>query len=193
MSAHRPLAPDQHDDRGASDAEQAYQELVRLLVDDPNPCQRERMEQVLTRCGRRWSDLHADVEAARERKRLALVSATIPELEVRCAIADEGFRLIQEAAERARAEADARESKAQRMFKELMLRLEGARTARRRLKQLLPRHLVADWEEAEERARHARERFEGARRAGRNTEHLEADLHTATAALERAQSAALSW
>ncbi len=174
-------------------AEDSYRQLVRLLLDDPNPCARERIEGVLRASGKRWSDLHADVEAARERRRLALASATIPELEVRCEIADEGFRLIHEAAERSRAEAALRESKAQEVVQDLLGRLEGARAAQRRLKQLLPRELVAGWEEAEERYREARHRFEAARRAGRNTEYVEAALHDAVAAFERAKAAALSW
>ena len=53
-----------------------------------------------------------------------MISATLPELEVRYQIAEEGYRLIQEAACKARAEANTQETKARLVYETLKRRLE---------------------------------------------------------------------
>jgi len=171
----------------------AYRRLVRALVDDPRPCSRERMRRILAGVSRTWMELRRDVEATRERRRLAAAAAGIPDLEVRCAIADEGRRLLHEAAERARAEAAQRVERAEHALGSLQSRLERARDAQRELKRRLPQHLVEEWEQAEARYVRARDEHDAARRAGRNLEYFEAALQDALAAWQRAHAAALAW
>lgn len=127
------------------------------------------------------------------RKKLALKTATLPELELRYQIAEEGYRLIQEAADKARAEANKQEQKARRVYDTLRERLEDAREAERRLKAVLPTELVARWEAAEDKVRDARQLRDDAKSAGRNVEYVEAALEQLEVDLRDARTDALTW
>lgn len=171
----------------------AYRRLVRALLNDPRPCARERMRRILDAAGRTWMELRSDVEAMRERRRLAAAAAGIPDLELRCAIADEGYRLVHQAAEQARAEAALRERKAEDALGSLQARLDRAREAQRELKRRLPLHLVEQWDRAETLVTRTRAEHDAARRAGRNVEHHEAAVQAALAAWQIAYAAARAW
>lgn len=126
-----------------------------------------------------------------EHRRLALISATLPELEVRYAIAEEGYRLIQEAACKARAEANKQETKARLVYETLKRRLDSAREAEAELKRLLPNALLEPWEAAHDQVLAARLLRDEGKRHGRNTEHVEAAIETLEHGLRQARQAAL--
>ncbi|RMG18624.1 MAG: hypothetical protein D6731_01595 [Planctomycetota bacterium] len=165
-----------------------YHELVRAVARREEVPAAE-LEEALRAAQKSREDFERDLALARERRRLLKESNELLELELRCAIAAEGYRMIREAAARARAEAAAREERARAAFRQLQGRLRGARRAEQRLCELLPPHLVERLEERRRRLEECRRRLAEARRAGRSVEHLEADLEQAEQAWRAARDA----
>ncbi|MGE0712537.1 MAG: hypothetical protein AB7N76_33110 [Planctomycetota bacterium] len=168
----------------------SYRQLLRRLARDEE-LRPEHVAPLLAALGRTPEQLASDLAALRRRKELDAAAAELLELRERRALADEGFRLVEEAALRARAEATARLRRARRTLGAIDRRVAEAAAAERALKALLDPGAVAAWEDAEGAVQAARAALRAARCAGRNVERHEAWLEQAEAAYRAARRAAL--
>lgn len=166
-------------EESASPELRLYWDLVRRLANAPEEVQRCDVDRVCAAAERSRDQLHADVSAALERRRLLIACGSLLNLEVSCEVAAEGYRMMRESARRAREEAAAREDGAREVWRILKGRLEGALAAERRLRELLPAELAEELTGRRERVLSVMERLEAARRERRCVEHMEADLEAA--------------
>jgi hypothetical protein len=155
----------------------AYWDLVRRLANAPEEVDPDDVDRCCVAAAKSREQLHTDVRHALERRRLLIASGGVVDLKVSCDVAAEGYRLVRESAEKARQDAAGREAGARRAWCILRGRLEGARAAERRLRELIPAHLARELEARRGQVLAALEALEEGRRLGINTEHLEAGLH----------------
>ena len=166
-------------EESTSEEERLYWDLVRRLANKPEDVERSEVDRLRSAAGRDRDQLHEDVSAALERRRLLIACGSLLNLEVSCEVAAEGYRMMRESARRAREEATAREVGARQVWRILRSRLDGALDAERRLRELLPAELATELTGRRERVLTVMERLEVARRERRCIEHVEADLETA--------------
>lgn len=171
------------------EGERRYRVLLRHLARGGSPP--PELDVILQIAGRQRAELDRDLAAWRERARLAARAEQVVDLLDRVAIAREGYLLIRQSARRAREEAEAREARARAAYDALAEQMAQAKAADETLKALLPAELRAEWEQAELQVRETRDALRGARLAGRNAEHLEADLETAQARLDATRRSVL--
>jgi hypothetical protein len=163
-------------DEGAR--EMRYRKLVRRLVrGGGDPAQVPAG--ALRALGRSAEELLQDVEALQRRFDLFEAVGNLPDLEARCELAEEGYRVILESAAKARAEAAEREARARAAWSSLRNQLRCAREAEEALRSLLPAEGVALLEARREQLEVARQQLYRIRREGRNTEHAEAAVEQA--------------
>ena len=168
--------------------EARYRQLVRRVVrsgDDPSGVDAE----LLRLRGRPGADLARDVALLRERHRLLEEVGELPDLELRCELAEEGYRLLLESGAQARAEANAREAPAREAWRGLRAKLRRAREAEQRLRAELPSELALELEQRRLQLAAARTQLSEARRAGVNLEYPEAAVEQALLAWRRVRDA----
>ncbi len=175
--------------QGAAPPERSYWALVRLLAEGNIEVEAKLVRRVLAEVERDRSQLDTDVEAARERRRLLHASGSVLDLEVSCEVAEEGYRMMRESARKSRAEAEAREAKAHAIWLTLQDRLEGAREAEQKLKDLVPPELAEQLEARRDLLTGVRAHLDVARQRGLCIEHLEAAQEQAELAWREVRAA----
>jgi len=120
--------------------------------------------------------------SASELQTLVTSARSLLDLELRWELAEEALRVVEEAGAQARAEATARERRARGACQILAERLKQARDASAQLR--AEAQAGGRWDEALEVLRAAQAAYRDARRAGRNTEYLEASLDLAETRLD---------